>query len=389
MLNFRFYNPTEVIFGKDTHKAVGKETKKYGIKVMLLYGSGHIKKTGLYDQIVAALKEENIDFIEFGGVQPNPRLEKAREGVALAKENGIDFILAVGGGSVIDSAKGIAMGALYDGDVWDFYIEKAVPKATLPVGVVVTIPAAGSETSKSSVLTEYEGGPKRPANFEIQRPKFAIMNPELTYSLPPYQTAAGATDIMAHAIERYFTQVRDVELTDRLCEAGLKTMISNVPMVLREPENYAARAEIMWSGSVIHNDLFSTGRIGDWGSHRIEHELSSINDIAHGAGLAIILPAWMKYVYKQGLERFVQYAVRVWNVEQDFFDPEKTALSGIARTKAFFASIGMPTSLAEAGFGEKDFDHIANNCLLADDGTLGSFVKLRPSDIRAILEIAK
>ena len=183
--------------------------------------------------------------------------------------------------------------------------------------------------------------------------------------------------------------MRDVELTDRLCEAGLKTMISNVPVVLKDPENYAARAEIMWSGSVIHNDLFSTGRIGDWGSHRIEHELSSINDIAHGAGLAIILPAWMKYVYKQGLDRFVQYAVRVWNVEQDFFDPEKTALSGIARTKAFFASIGMPTSLAEAGFGEKDFDRIANNCLLADDGTLGSFVKLCRSDIRAILEIAK
>jgi len=389
MQNFRFCSPTEIIFGKDTHTTVGKETKKYGSKVLLHYGGGHIKRSGLYEQVVSSLTDAGVDFVELGGVKPNPRLDLVHRGIAIARDNGVDFVLAVGGGSVIDSSKAIATGALYDGNVWDFYCGKAAPEATLPVGVVLTIPAAGSEASKSSVLTDVEGGDKRPANFEIQRPKFAIMNPELTFSLPPYQTACGAADIMAHAIERYFTPTKDVEFTDRLCEAGLLTVIGNAPKVLAQPDDYAARAEIMWAGTVIHTDLFSTGRVGDWASHRIEHELSSINDVAHGAGLAIILPAWMQYVYKQDVDRFVQYAVRVWNAPQDFFDPEKTALEGIARTKAYFKSIGLPVSLAEIGIGEQHFERIIGNCTKDAEGKMGSFMRLGDDDMRAILEIAK
>ena len=389
MQNFRYCSPTEIIFGRETHIAVGEETKKYGKKVLLHYGGGHIKRSGLYDQIIASLNAADVDFVELGGVRPNPRIDIVHEGIALARESGVDFILAVGGGSVIDSAKAIGIGAPYDGDVWDFYSGKAEPAATLPVGVVLTIPASGSESSKSSVISGGDNDDKRPANFELQRPVFAILNPELTFSLPPYQTACGAADIMAHAIERYFSPTRDVEFTDRLCEAGLKTIISNAPKVLAVPDDYAARAEIMWAGSVIHNDLFSTGRAGDWSSHRIEHELSAINDVAHGAGLAIMLPAWMQYVYKQDISRFVQYALRVWNIEQDFFDPEKTALAGIARTKAFFKSIGLPTSLKEIGIDETHFGRIADNCTKDAEGKLGSFVRLDVRDIHAILEIAK
>ena len=388
MQNFRYCSPTEIIFGRETQKAVGTETKKYAKKVLLHYGGGHIKRSGLYDEVTASLKDAGVDYIELGGVQPNPRVGLVRDGIDLVRRNGVDFILAVGGGSVIDSSKGIAMGAMYDGDVWDFYSGKAAPEAMLPVGAVLTIPAAGSEASKSSVLIG-DNSDKRPANFEMERPRFAVMNPELTYSLPPYQTASGAADIMAHAIERYFTNEPDVAFTDRLCEAGLLTIIGNAPKALASPDDYNARAQIMWASTVIHNDLMSTGRIGDWASHKIEHELSAINDVAHGAGLAVILPAWMQYVYQHDISRFVQYAVRVWNVEQDFFNPEKTALEGIARTKAFFKMMGLPTSLGEIGIGAQHFDRIADNCEREKDGTAGNFVRLDADDIRAILHIAK
>jgi hypothetical protein len=276
-----------------------------------------------------------VEFIELGGVQPNPRLSLVKQGIELCRKHNIDFILAVGGGSVIDSAKAIAVGVPYEGDVWDFYSGKAVPEKALPVGVVLTIPAAGSEASKSSVITNEDGWYKRGLNVEIIRPKFAIMNPEITFTLPPYQTACGAADIMAHVMERYFTHQKDVDFTDRLCEATLKTIIKNVPIVLEEPENYQARAEIMWASTIAHNDLLSTGRIGDWASHAIEHELSGIYDVPHGAGLAVVFPAWMKYVYKEDVDRFVQFATRVWDVEMDFSNPERTALEGIYRLTQF------------------------------------------------------
>ncbi len=389
MQNFRFISPTQIIFGKGVQEHVGEETKKHGTKILLHYGGGHIKKTGLYDEVTDSLKKAGVDFIELGGVMPNPRLSLVREGIDICRKNNVDFILAVGGGSVIDSAKAIAVGVYYEGDVWDFYLEKAEPKKAMPLGVVLTIAAAGSEGSMGSVISDEKSERKNAINYDIIRPAFAIMNPELTFTLPPYQTACGVTDIMMHVMERYFTTVPNVELTDRLCEAVLKTAINNVPKVLEKPDDYDARAQIMWAGTVAHNDLLTTGRIGDWASHRIEHELSAINDVAHGAGLAVIFPAWMKYVYKTDIQRFVQFAVRVWNVDQSFFDEEQTALEGIKKTEEFFKSIGMPTRLNEIGITDKHFDRIAERSKFANADYLGNFVQLKKDDILGILKFAE
>lgn len=388
MDNFEFLSPTKIIFGKGTENQVGQEIKKCGAKKVLFhYGGGSIKRSGLYDKIVASLKEAGIDFIELGGVQPNPRVSLVREGIKLCRDNSIDFILAVGGGSVIDSSKAIGVGVPYSGDVWDFYAGKAEPKETLPVGVVLTIPAAGSEASKSSVLTNEDGWYKRGLNVEIIRPKFAIMNPELTFTLPPYQTVCGASDIMAHIMERYFTYTPHVDLTDRLCEGTLKTVIKNLPIVLEQPDNYDARAEIMWASTIAHNDLLSTGRVGDWASHGIEHELSGIYDVPHGAGLAVVFPAWMKYVYKEGVDKFVQFAVRVWNVDMDFEDPERTALAGIDRLKAFYKSVGLPTSLKELNIPDDRLEEMADKCTAGDTQTTGNFKKLGKQDVLNILKM--
>lgn len=389
MLNFRFQNATEIIFGKDTQQKVGAETKKYGSRVLLHYGSDRIKKSGLYDEVTSSLKKEGIEIFELGGVEPNPRLSLVREGIEICRKNGIDFILSVGGGSVIDSAKSISAGALYDGDVWDFYTEKAQIKKVIPNGVVLTIPAAGSESSGGSVITDLENKNKRHCDHSMLRPKFAIMNPELTYTLPSYQTACGASDIMAHVMERYFTNTKDVDFTDRLCEATLKTMIKQTPIAIETPTDYASRSEVMWTGTVAHNDLLSTGRETDWASHMIEHELSAYNDVAHGAGLAIIFPAYLKYVMNHDIDRMVQYAVRVWNVDQDFANPQRTALEGINRLKAFYKSLGLPTSLTEIGITEEAFDYMANNCRRTNGDGVGFFVKLDTQDIKNILKIAQ
>lgn len=389
MEDFRFLNKTEIVFGTQAQYAVGELTKKHGSKVLLHYGGGHIKRTGLYQQVADSLNKEGISFIELGGVLPNPRLSLVREGIELCRRNGIDFILAVGGGSVIDSAKAIAAGVPYNGDVWDFYITDAQPKEALGVGVVLTIPAAGSEASNSSVITDELNNNKRFLDDELLRPRFSLLNPKLTFSLPPFQTACGATDIMAHIMERYFTRVKDTELTDRLCEAALKTVIGNVYKALKNPDNYAARAEIMWTGTLAHNDILGTGRIGDWSSHMIEHEISGLNDVAHGAGLAVVIPAWMSYVYKHDIPLFAQYASRVWNVEVDYNDLEATALEGISRTKAFYKSIGLPTSLGEIGISSKHYKHIAANCRRSDGKTVGNFVKLHSEDIIEILKLAE
>ncbi len=388
MENFEFLNKTKIVFGKGTEDRTGEIVKRYAKrKVLLHYGQGSIKRSGLYDTVRKSLDTAGIGYVELGGVQPNPRLKLVYQGIEICKNEGVDLILAVGGGSVIDSAKAIAVGVPYDGDVWDFYTEKGLPSETLPVGVVLTIPAAGSESSKSSVITREEGWLKRPLNIELIHPVFAIMNPDPTSPLPPYQTACGAADIMAHVMERYFTRVTDVDFTDRLCEATLRTVIANTPIVLEKPEDYAARSQIMWAGSIAHNDLLSTGRIGDFGSHKIEHELSGIYDVAHGAGLTTVFPAWMKYVYTSAIPRFAQFAVRVWGVENDFSNPERTALAGIERLKNFFASIGLPVSLKELEIPTDRIEEMAEKAVAY--GKIGAFQELDKDDIVAILKMAQ
>ena len=389
MENFEFYSPTRIIFGRGTEEKVGELTKEYGTKVLLHYGGGSIKKYGLYDKVIKSLQDAGIDFIELGGVQPNPRLELVKEGIKICRENDIDFILAVGGGSVIDSAKAISLGVHYEGDVWDFFMGKALPEKNLPVGVVLTIPAAGSESSNSVVITKEEGLLKRSCNNDINRPVFAIMNPELTFTLPPYQTASGVVDMMAHIMERYFTHQTDVDLTDGLCESMLKTIMKNALIVMEEPDNYDARAELMWAGTLAHNGLVGTGRIGDWASHAIEHELSAMYDVAHGAGLAVVFPAWMKYVYKHNVNRFAQFAVNVFNLDYDFANPERTALEGIRRLMDFFRRIGMPTNLEELGVPDHRLEEMASKCKRPNNGRLGYFVPLTEEDILEILKLCR
>ncbi len=387
MENFTFSNPTKIVFGRGTENQVGTEARPHAGTVLLHYGTGSIKRSGLYDRVVSSLEQAGLPFIELGGARPNPRLDLVHEGIRLCREHRVDFILAVGGGSVIDSAKAIGVGVPYDGEVWDFYTASATPQRTLPVGVVLTIPAAGSEASKSSVITKEEGELKRPLDAEVIRPVFAILNPELTCTLPPYQTACGAADIMAHVMERYFTPVTNVDFTDRLCEATLRTIVRTIPIVLEDPHNYDARAEIMWAGTIAHNDLLGTGRVGDWASHMIEHEISGIYDVAHGAGLAVVFPAWMKYVYRRDVTRFAQFAVRVWDVEMDFSNPQRTALEGIHRLEQFFRRIGLPVRLEEMNVPADRLTEMADKCV--ESGAKGSLVKLDAPDIVEILQMAR
>lgn len=387
MINFTFQNTTKIIFGKATESLVGEEISKIGKRVLLHYGGGSIKKSGLYDTVIQSLEKADIEVVELSGVKPNPRLSLVVEGVEICKGQEIDAILAVGGGSVIDSAKAIAMGALYDGDVWDFHTGKASLEKAMPVATILTIPAAGSETSGASVITNEDGWYKRGTGSDLLRPVFSILNPELTYTLPDYQTACGIVDMYAHILERYFTKTKNVEVTDRMSEGVMKAIIDNAPKVLQESQDYDARAEIMWAGTIAHNDSLSTGKVGDWASHGIEHEISGIYDIAHGAGLAIVFPAWMKYVYKEDVPRFAQYANRVWNVDINPFNMEEAALEGISRTKEFFKTLGMPVSLEDADIPADRIDEMAKKA--TEDGYLGQFVALYEKDVAAILTIAK
>lgn len=388
MKNFNFVSPTKIIFGKDTENLVGEEVKQYANRILLHYGGGSIKKFGLYQRVIDSLNKAGIQVYELGNVQPNPRLSLVREGIELCRKHDISFILAVGGGSVIDSAKAIGVGALYEGDVWDFYSGKSVPQKTLPVGVVLTIPAAGSEASKSSVITNEQGWYKRGLNIELIRPVFAIMNPELTFTLSQYQTACGIADIMAHIMERYFTTTPDVELMDRLCEGVLQSIINNAYRILADPNDYNARAQIMRASTIAHNDFLSTGRTGDWASHQIEHEISAIYDVPHGAGLAVVFPAWMKYVYRNNVEKFVQFAHRVWNVEVNFEQPEKTALAGIQCLEQFFVDIGLPVRLKSMNIGDDRLEEMANKCRMTNGDSVGEFVKLNRSDVLKIYKLA-
>ncbi len=390
MKDFNYCAPTHVIFGKNTELEVGKALKNAGAtRVLMQYGGGSIKKSGLYDRVVKAIRDEGIELFELGGVQPNPHLSLVRKAIEIVREQKIDYLLAVGGGSAIDSTKATAVGAVYDGDVWDFYCGKAVPKKAMPVGVVLTIPAAGSEGSNSSVITNEDGWIKRGLGCDLTRPAFAIYNPELTYSLPAYQTAAGATDIMAHIMERYFTNEPDVDMTDRLCESVLKTIIRQAPVAVKEPDNYVARAEMMWASTVAHNDFLSCFRVGDWSSHQLSHEVSGMYDATHGAALAVAFPAWMTYVYKHDVQRFCRFAVEVMGVEMDFFHPEETTLKGIAALRAFFKSIGMPTTLSELGVPEDKLDVLADKVKRGADGTTGQFVKLTRDDCLKIYQLMR
>ncbi len=388
MQNFVFYNKTKIIFGRGTENQIGKEINALGKKKVLIhYGGGSIKKTGLYEKVAGVLKDAGLEYIELGGVKPNPSLSLVREGIELCQREKVDFILAVGGGSVIDSSKAIAAGIPYNGDVWDFYDRKAVIREALPIGVILTLPAAGSETSTATVITNDEKQLKRGTGSMFLRPEFAIMNPELTFTLPPYQTAAGITDMLAHIMERYFTRERHVDLTDHLCEAVMKTIVKNAPLVIEWPENYDARAEIMWAGTLAHNGLLGTGRIEDWGTHMIEHELSALYDLTHGAGLAIIFPAWISYVSEAYPEKIMKFFHTVFDVEATFDDSQYMIEEGIKRLKAFYRSIGMPVSLKEAGITEKRYEEMAEKCTVF--GPVGNFMKLDKTDVIKIYELAE
>ena len=388
MDNFTFYSPTQFVFGKGTENESGAYVKKYGgSKVLVHYGSGSVVRSGLLDRVKKSLEAEGIAYVELGGVQPNPRDTLIYKGIELCRKENVDFILAVGGGSVIDSAKGIAVGVGYGGDFWDFYEKKLGVTKALPIGTVLTIAAAGSEGSGASVVTKEEGMLKRDVGSDLLRPKFSILNPELTFTLPAYQTACGATDIMAHVFERYFTNTEEVECTDRLCEALLLTMVKETPRVIENPENYGARANIMWAGTVAHNDIVGVGRSQDWNSHNIEHELSGLYDCAHGAGLAVIMPAWMEFVYKHDVNRFVQMATRVFGCELDEANPENTAKEGIRAFRRFLHSIGMPINFAELGATEEDIPVLVEKHGVGDGLTWG-FVRLSAKDIAEIYTIA-
>ena len=386
MLNFNYYSPTEFVFGRGAEERAGEMIRKRGgTKVLVHFGGGSAIRSGLMDRVTASLDAAGLPYITLGGVQPNPRSSLVYRGIELARAEGVDFILAVGGGSVIDSSKAIALGVPYDGDFWDFFCGKAKPERVLGVGVVLTLAAAGSEGSKSCVITQEDGGFKRGCGNELNRPKFALMNPEVTYTLPAYQTACGATDMMAHVLERYFTNEKGVDLTDRLCEAVLSAVIKAAPVAIAEPDNYEARAQLMWASTLAHNDSCGLGREGDWASHQIEHELSARYDVAHGAGLAVVFPAWMRYQLDHDPMRFAQLAVRVWGCDMDFEHPEKTGLEGIERYEQFLKSIGMPTRLGELHVDPADIPAMAEKCKRNNAGKLGFFRPLDTGDIAKIL----
>lgn len=389
MNNFTFYNPARIVFGKDTESQVGDLTKVYGSKVLVHYGGQSAKASGLLDRVVKSLNDAHMTIYELGGVKPNPRVSLVKEGIELCKKEKIDVILAVGGGSVIDSAKGIALGALMDEDVWDYYLYGKTVEKVLPLGVVLTIPAAGSESSTSSVLTDDESLIKRGLGSPLFIPKFAIINPELHMTLPAFQTACGIVDMTAHLLERYFTQVEHNDLTDRLIEANIKAIINNAPLVMQEPNNYDARAEIAFCGTLAHNGLFSVGRVGDWASHSIEHELSAKYDIAHGAGLAMIIPWWMRHVYTDGVYKFVQFAQRVFDVQMDVRYPEAIALEGIRRLELFFQSLDLETDTTSLPIDEAVIDEMTDKIFVArSSDTLGFFKPLTKEDIKQIYRLA-
>ena len=393
MKDFNYYAPTEVMFGEHAEEHVARLVKKYGgTKVLVHYGGQSAKRSGLLDKICDLLRADGIAFVCLGGVVPNPRLSLAKEGIALCRREGVDFVLAVGGGSVIDSAKCIAYGTCYDGDVWDFYLGNAEPTTMLPVASVLTIPAAGSEMSEASVITNEDGDVKLGYSNDMSRPRFAIMNPRRTFTLPPYQTAAGVTDMMMHTMERYFTKDDDMDLTTALAEAVLRTMKDAVFAVLKNPEDYRYRAQIMWGGSVAHWGLTGCGISDDWATHQLEHELSVMFDVTHGAGLAAIWPSWARYVMHENLSRFVRFAVNVMDVPNDFTDPEGTALRGIEAMERFYHAIGMPVNIHELigrDITDDEIREMTRKCSRDYTATCGCLKTLHADDMEAIYRMAR
>ncbi|MBR1558316.1 MAG: iron-containing alcohol dehydrogenase [Prevotella sp.] len=393
MKDFNFYAPTRVVFGRDSEQKIGELVKANGAhRVLLHYGGGSAERSGLLTVVRKQLNNAGLEFVELGGVVPNPLLSKVYEGIELCRRERVDFILAVGGGSVIDSAKAIGYGVEYEGDVWDFWAGKATPKSCLPVGAVLTIPAAGSEMSSSCVITRDEGLIKRGINSDLCRCRFCVMNPERTYTLPPYQTAAGATDIMMHTMERYFSKYEDMTLTDAISEALLRTVRDAALVVMERPEDYRCRAQIMWAGSLAHNDLTECGTEKDFATHRLEHELSALFGVTHGAGLAALWPSWARYVKERHLSRFVRFAVNVMGVENDFSHPEETAEWGIRAMEDFYRTIGMPTSIHELlgrEITEEEIDVMVDKCSRGGTITLGALEVIDTEAMRKIYEMAK
>lgn len=394
MINdFNFYAPTRIVFGKTAEQQIGAlVASQHGSKVLIHYGGGSAERSGLLNIVREQLRQAGISFVELGGVVPNPMLSKVYEGIELCRREQVDFILAVGGGSVIDSAKAIGYGVPYDGDVWDFWDSKGVPQACLPIGVVLTIPAAGSEMSSSTVITKDDGLVKRGFNSDLCRCRFAVMNPERTYTLPPYQTAAGATDIMMHTMERYFSKYEDMTLTDAIAEALLRTVKDSVLAVMEHPDDYRNRAQIMWAGSLAHNDMTECGTEKDFATHKMEHELSALFSVTHGAGLAALWPSWARYVKDKHLSRFVRFAVNVMGVENDFAHPDETAEKGIRAVEDFYHKIGMPTNIHELlgrEITDNEIEEMVEKCSRGGTLTLGAMEKIGTDDMRAIYRMAK
>lgn len=395
MQAFEFNCTTRVLFGKATECRVGEEIKAWGgSRVLVHYGSASARKSGLLDRVEHSLKEAGLYYVLLGGVVPNPLIELAREGVELCRKEGIDFLLGVGGGSVIDSLKAIGFGAKYDGDVWDIYdgCANAPITESLPIGSIVTIAAAGSETSSSSVLTNGALKRKRGYKSEVCRPKFAIMNPELTCTLPRYQTSCGIVDIMLHTFERYFSPRAENQMSDLIAEAVLRNTIHNGRLVLEQPDNYQYRSEILWAGNLSHNDLTGLGYVGDWGSHQIEHELGGMFDVAHGAGLAAVWASWARYVYQTDIMRFVQYANKVWDIEINHNNYEETALAGIRATERYFAEIEMPVNIRQLigrQLTEEEIDELSASCVHFGRRTISQLKKLNKDDVAEIYRMAQ
>lgn len=388
MDNFTFCSPTKIIFGKDTETQIGEELKAYNCKVLLHYGGGSIKKSGLYDRIITSLNAAGVDFIELGGVKPNPRLSLVNEGIELCRKNNVGLVLAVGGGSVIDSSKAIALGTPYDGDVWDFYEGKLLPEKCLSVATVLTIPAAGSESSPNTVITNDLAEKPLKYGFGCQalRPAFSILNPELMYTLPKYQIACGSADILAHLCERYFTNSKGVSLNDRLLEQTMRETMRCADKIINGNPCYDDYANLMWCSTMAHNNILGVGRNQDWGSHAIEHEVSAIYDIAHGAGLAIVMPSWMEYVKSNDINRFAEFAVNAMGVENNFFNAEETADKGIKAFREFMKSIGLPTTLKEAKIPADKIGEMAEKCFRDGNRKVGQFVALTVKSVEEILE---
>jgi len=392
MIDFTYYTPTKIFFGKGEHKKVGEIIKDYGYKKLLLhYGKNSIKKSGLYDEVVESLNNNGIEFVELGGVKANPELSLVKEGIKLAKENNIEMVLAVGGGSVIDSSKAISAGFYADFDPFLFNLKEKTPKKTLPIGTILTIAAAGSEMSNSCVITDTDNQLKRGFTSDLVRPLFSILNPELTFTLPPYQTACGIVDIMMHTLERYFSKTKNVDLTDRIAEGLLKSVITAGRAAFANPYDYEARATLMWASSLSHNGLTGTMREVFLTCHQLAHEINGIyDDMAHGATLAIVFPAWAKYMVKHARDKFCQFAVRVMDCDYDFENPEKTALEGIAKLEAYFKELGMPTSFKDTPQVDiNKLPEMAVKCTNFGKRKLDCFIPLGKEEIEEIYELMK